>query len=352
MGAAAGGRPVQLPRTTLLDVGPFVLTGAPTPSGDAADAYCPRRTILDDILVRAAAEAGAELRVKFSVQELVTDDGQVTGIRGRAVDGSVVTEKARIVIGADRMNSLVARNVDPPTYNAYPTLTCAYYSYWSGVDLQGVELYSRAGQAIITAPTNDGQVFMIVYWPSAEFHRVRSDIEGNFLQALHLAPQLAERIWNGTRTERFRGTGHLPNFFRRPHGDGWALVGDAGYHKDPILALGITDAFRDAQLLSDALDAGLSGRQPLASALADYELRRNELAPPGYENTIQFASLEPPPPEMQQLMAALVHDQEQTNRFFGAFLGTVPASEFFAPDNIAKIMGEHPPPSGEAAANG
>lgn len=213
-----------------------------------------------------------------------------------------MTEKARIVIGADGVNTLVARRVGAPISNAHPTLTCAYYSYWDGVDMEGVELYPRPGRMLIAAPTNNGQIFAIVYWPTAEFHRVRSDIEGHFLEALGLVPQLAERVREGTRRERFRGTGHLPNFFRRPHGDGWALVGDAGYHKDPILALGIiSDAFRDAELLADAVDAGLSGRRPLASALADYERRRNELAAQGFETTVRFANLKPPPPEMQQL---------------------------------------------------
>lgn len=294
-----------------------------------------RRTILDEILLRAAADAGAEVRQRFTVKELVADGGRVAGIRGHAgAESTTVTEKARIVIGADGVNSFVARSVGAPTYNSHPTLTCAYYSYWSAVEMEGAELYSRPERAIIAAPTNDGQIFTIVYWPTGEFHRVRSDIEGNFLEALELVPQLAERVRNGTRTERFRGTGHLPNFFRRSGGEGWALVGDAAYHKDPILALGITDAFRDAELLDD----GFSGPKPLNAALEEYQRRRDEAAVQGYENTIQLASLEPPPPQMQELMGALVDNQEQANRFFGTLIGAVPASEFFDPDNIASIM--------------
>jgi flavin-dependent dehydrogenase len=131
---------------------------------------------------------------------------------------------------------------------------------------------------IIAGPTNDGLTMTIAYWPQADFHDVRSDSDRHFLEALELAPGLAERIHGGTRSEHWRGTAQLPNFFRRPHGEGWALVGDAGYHKDPILALGITDAFRDAELLTEAVDAGLSGRQPLAEALAGYESTRNEFA--------------------------------------------------------------------------
>jgi hypothetical protein len=96
---------------------------------------------------------------------------------------------------------------------------------------------------------------------------------------------LAERRRNGRRQERFFGTGALPNFFRKPFGAGWALVGDAGYHKDPITAQGITDAFRDVELLADAIDAGLSERARLQDALAAYEQSRNDAAMPMYRLT-------------------------------------------------------------------
>jgi flavin-dependent dehydrogenase len=138
----------------------------------------------------------------------------------------------------------------------------------------------------------------------------------------------------GCREERFMGSGELPNFYRKPYGPGWALVGDAGYHKDPYLAQGITDAFRDAELLSEAIDAGLSGRRRLAEALGDYERLRNEKSLPSYELNYQFASLTPPSPEMQQLLSALRGNQAETNRFFGALAGTVPIPEFFAPVHI------------------
>ena len=159
------------------------------------------------------------------------------------------------------------------------------------------------------------------------------------MRAFEHAPGLLERVRGATRTDRFRGTGRLPNVFRRPHGDGWALVGDAGHHKDPILALGISDAFRDAELLTEAVDAGFSGRRELARALSDYERRRNEISAPGFESTVQFAGLQPPDEEMQQLLAALRGDQRQTDRFFGTIVGTVHPSEFFTSENLAGIAG-------------
>lgn len=326
-----------------LDIGPFALRGTPPPIDGVAAGYAPRRTVLDKILVDAAVAAGAELREHFTVKELITDGDRVVGIRGHGRGRSLVAERARIVIGADGLHSLVARAVGAPTYNQWPSLTCAYYSYWSGVPVDGAELHPRPGRMILAGQTNDGQTMAIVYWPSAAFHEVRSDIEGNFMRALDLVPDLAERVRGGMRTEHFRGTVDLPNLYRKPHGPGWALVGDSGYHKDPITAQGISDAFRDAELLADAIDDGFSGRTPLTEALAGYERQRNEATLPIYEMTRQFAALEPPPPEQQQLLSALLHNPDETNRFFGTVAGTVSIPEFFSPENVGRIIGAgHP----------
>jgi 2-polyprenyl-6-methoxyphenol hydroxylase-like FAD-dependent oxidoreductase len=128
-----------------------------------------------------------------------------------------------------------------------------------------------------------------------------------------------------------------PTSSAAPTGPGWALAGDAGYHRDPLTAQGISDAFRDAQLLSEAIDAGLAGRQPLAGALAGYQRRRDEAATAMYELTCQRAALEPPAPQMSQLLAALESNQDDTDRFFGVIAGTVPIADFFAPGNIQRI---------------
>src|SRR5690349_11462940 len=77
---ATGCPPVRQQR---IDLGPFALVGAPSPADGIADAYAPRRTVLDTILIEAAAAAGAEVRQRFSVQEILMDGERVTGIRGR-----------------------------------------------------------------------------------------------------------------------------------------------------------------------------------------------------------------------------------------------------------------------------
>jgi 2-polyprenyl-6-methoxyphenol hydroxylase-like FAD-dependent oxidoreductase len=324
--------------TLTFDMGFFALRGEPTPVDGVREAYAPRRTVLDHLLVNAAVEAGVELREHFSVQELTTDGTRVTGIRGRVAGGAMVTEQAPLVIGADGMRSFVARSVNAASYNEVPSLTCAYYTYFSDVPVDGAELYARPDNTFIAGLTNNGQAMVICYWRNSEFHRVRSDIEGNFMQVIDLAPDFAGRIRAGKRTEPFRGTADLPNFFRQSYGAGWALVGDAGYHKDPILAHGIMDSFEDAERLVQAVDAGLSGRQPMDEALAGYQQARDAVMMPRYQMTVDQARMTPPPPEMQQLFGALRGNQAQINRLFGVFSGSVPPQEFFAPENIGQIM--------------
>ena len=325
-------------RTYHIDLGPFSLTGSPPPIDGVAAAYGPRRHVLDKILVDAAVDAGVDFRERFTVDEVLFEGNRAAGIRGRDTNAASVTEKARLVIGADGLHSVVARSVGAAKYQEKPTVACAYYTYWSGVSLTGAELFPRDNRFIVAFPTNDGLVCNLIEWPMDEFPVVRTDIEAQFLKALELAPPLAEKIRAGQRAERFFGSGELHNFLRKPYGPGWALVGDAGYHKDPNLALGISDAFRDAEALAKAVDLGFSAREPLDDALAEYERERNEKAMPAFELNFQFATLKAHPPEIQALFGALRDNQPQTDRLIGALAGTVPIPEFFAPENIQRIF--------------
>ena len=136
------------------DFGEFVLTGSPPPFEEVSEAYAPRRTVLDKVLVDAAVEAGAELREGFSVKTLTSDNGRVTGICGSASKGRPVTEQARIVVGADGMNSMVARSVRAPQYNQVPRRQMSDFSYWSGVEIEGLEFYPAIiGRFTVGIPT-------------------------------------------------------------------------------------------------------------------------------------------------------------------------------------------------------
>jgi flavin-dependent dehydrogenase len=321
------------------DIGEIVITGQ-YPAVDGVNAvYSPRRYLLDNILVEAAAEAGAEVRQEFTVQELVWEDGRVVGMRGQSKTGGSVTERARIVIGADGRHSLVARAVNPPVYDEQPTLTCGYYSYWEGVPLHGGEIYQRGKRMIGIWPTNHQQTLIYIVWPTAEFPTFRADIEGSFMATIDLVPALAARVRQGRRAERFNGSGEMPNFYRKPYGPGWALVGDAGYLKDPITGLGISDAFRDAELLATALDAGFAGRESLEAALSHYEQQRNTASKALYDFTLDTARMNPFTVEQIALLKALERNPAAATQFFGVLTGVIQPTEFFTSQNIFHILG-------------
>jgi 2-polyprenyl-6-methoxyphenol hydroxylase-like FAD-dependent oxidoreductase len=264
--------------------------------------YCPRRTVLDKILVDAAREAGAEVREGVSVQELIFDGDRVTGVHARSRDGVTVDEEARVVVGADGIHSFVARGVDAPEYNTHDAMNCGYYSYWSNLDSQGAQLCLSGKTGLLAFPTHDNMVCLAIMRPIADFKEFRSDIDGHFRRCVKEAlPMIGDQLDSAKRQESYVGTADTRNYFRKPYGPGWALVGDAGYHRDPVTGLGIADAFRDAELLATALDAGFSGKQPIEDALAGYETQRNDAATPDYERTIFFAML-PTKDEVLQAM--------------------------------------------------
>lgn len=301
----------------------------------------PRRAVLDQILAQTAVAAGAELRDQFVVEAFLGEGDRITGIKGRDLrTGRRFSEYGQIVIGADGRNSGLARAVRAPVYEAVPSVSCYYFSYWHGVPNTALEVHVGRQQIIFAFPTNDDLFAVFVARPIEEFHDFRADIEGYFMAALAQAPTLAAQIHAGRRAERFYGTADLPNFFRKPYGPGWALVGDAGHHKDPYLALGIADALRDAELVATAVHEGLAGRQPMAAALAGYEQRRNEQARPLYYENLARATFVPPPPELAPIRAALWQnqDQEDINHFLMANLGLLPKETFFNPENIERII--------------
>lgn len=291
-------------KANTLDLEVARVTAPIEPDDDIDFATCPRRTLLDKILVDAAVEAGAELRDGFSVQELIIEDGRVVGLRGRSADGGTVAERARIVIGADGLRSLVARTVQPQIYNAVPGFNCGYYSYFSGLGLNNTTLVMREGRAIFFFPTNHNLTCVAMEWPRAEFESFRLDIEGNFMKTLDLVPDYAERVHAGHREERFVGAADLPNQFLKPFGPGWALVGDAGYYKDPVTGTGISDAWRDAALLSSAIVTGLGGSTPLDETLTGYEQQRNQMSAPHYQRTLFMAALPHPSKMLAQMQQA------------------------------------------------
>ncbi|MPY88639.1 MAG: hypothetical protein GEU99_12025 [Luteitalea sp.] len=331
-------------RNWLADFGDFPLVARDLVEDGVAWGYAPRRTILDKVLIDAAAGCGVEVREGFGVGEYVFEDGKCVGIRGGVKGGATVEEHATITVGADGRHSRLARVVEAPIYQASPAILCYYFSYWSGVESEDFELYVRPQQRRVIFSFRTEQNLFAVFsgMPVEELPAIRTDIDAAFMRSLDTVPDLADRVRAGRREERYYGASDLPNFYRKPFGPGWALVGDAGYHKDPYLALGISDAFHHAALLSSAIADGLDGRRALDEALADYEQQRNDTPAIDYEENLAAARFTPFPPRVMAVRAAIRNDPQESTRFVKARMGMIDPAEFFNPEHLQQLLGGVP----------
>ena len=226
---------------------------------DVAGRLCPRRTVLDKLLVDAAAAAGAEVREGFAVEEVVFDGGRVTGIRGHSQGGATVTEHARVVVGADGLHSLVARAVDARALQREGAAAAGYYSYWSGLPMDGrFEAYIGRDRGFAAWPPTTVSRWSSAAGRIAEFAANKADIEGTTSRCSTM-PRTSPIACAARAARNGSSARPCPNYFRKPFGPGWALVGDAGYNKDFITAQGIQDAFRDAELCVRGARRGVSG---------------------------------------------------------------------------------------------
>jgi 2-polyprenyl-6-methoxyphenol hydroxylase-like FAD-dependent oxidoreductase len=233
----------------------------------------PRRGVLDPLLLDAARQAGAVVETGNSVRWLLRDGARVTGVTTDQGD-----YRARLVIGADGRNSRVAQLAGAHKYIDSAPSTYAYYTYWKGTAITQACAFIGAGCFIGMFPTHDDLALVFFQAPHAGFDAARRDARENYLAVLRSQPAAMEFLLDAKPAEPVRGTGDLPTFFRVSAGPGWALAGDAGHHKDPLIARGITDAFRDAELIADAVTSGWDG--DLDRALAAYPAKRDACARP------------------------------------------------------------------------
>ncbi|MFD3494491.1 NAD(P)/FAD-dependent oxidoreductase [Streptomyces sp. NPDC058690] len=324
--AATGCPPLDHARHQVKDV---VLEGCSWPADGVTAAYAPRRYLLDRILTDEAVASGAEFREQSTVDELVFEEDRVVGVRYRS-GRRQFEERARLVVGADGMRSKVAELAGARTELEDPMLTCAYYSFWSGIDT-GFEVYESTRKWAGFVPTNDGLTLVGTYFPMADYDRVRADARTAYLENISaITPALADRMAGATQEDRLFGTGDQRNFFRQAAGPGWALVGDAGHHKDSLTGKGITDAFRQATALVESVGDGLRDEPRLDKSLRRYGERRDDLVMDGYRDTLAAAELRPG--RRLPLMRAIVDDSQMTARFFSTISGVLPSNELMTPE--------------------
>jgi flavin-dependent dehydrogenase len=323
-----------------LDLGELVLRGKP-PNTKVNAAIAPKRIVLDQILLDAAVEAGADVRQGVAFEELVRDaSGRVTGIRCRKADGTALTVNARVVVGADGRTSDVARAVSAAAYHDFPAEKCStnIYAYYSGVATEGAEFYSRPERMAYAWATNDGQVMTGIILPGREARASRAELETMVLEELDaMAPKLAARLRAGRREVEWRRVS-IATGCRTASGPGWALLGDAGLTFDPITAAGMTNAFRDADYLAKALSSSLRGERSIDDALADFAKHRDASGVHWHLFAQQMAELLPPTDDLIRILTALATNQAQTDRYFGLFGQTVTPGDFFGPENLKLLL--------------
>jgi 2-polyprenyl-6-methoxyphenol hydroxylase-like FAD-dependent oxidoreductase len=251
--------------------------------------YAPRRTVLDPVLLDAAETAGAEVALGYSLVGLLRDGGgRVRGATVAGPDRREIAVTAETVIGADGVHSRVARLVEAPVDYAAARATASIFSYRRNLGLEGFHWFYQLGAAVGAIPTNDDDTCVFASLPSPQFEaRRRLGIEALYEEVLEQAsPELADLVRRTSQSGKARAFPGIPGFLKRAAGPGWALVGDAGYFKDPLTAHGITDALRDAELLARALIKGGD------AALEEYQSIRDELVMGLFDVTDRIASFD------------------------------------------------------------
>jgi 2-polyprenyl-6-methoxyphenol hydroxylase-like FAD-dependent oxidoreductase len=254
---------------------------------DGIDAlFAPRRTLLDRVLVDAAREAG----VTVLFETVLTDvkrapDGRVCGAAIRTADERQQLVRASFVVGADGRHSTVAQMVGAPVTVSGSSSSAIVYGYWRGWDRHEYRWYYGEGVSAGFIPTNDGQICVFASVASAEFTRwFRADIMAGYRAVLRkAAPDLDTLLDAGAAPERLRGFAGGSGYLRQASGEGWALVGDAAYFKDPLTAHGLTDALVEADYLATAIATS-------EAAVRAYAETRDERVRPLFEITDRVAS--------------------------------------------------------------
>jgi flavin-dependent dehydrogenase len=301
---AAGTPPV---RRTGLQFGDRTVDLAVKDAEGVSALYAPRRTLLDAVLVDAAREAGAQFRYATSVVDVVRDrGGRLVAVVGHDVNGHTFEARGQVHDRADGVRSTIARLVGARVTRTGAAAAAVVYGYFD-LDHEGYDWFYGPGVTAGAIPTNEGCTLVFA---AASPERMRqetvTDIEAGFRRVLAAAaPHFAPRLEGRSPVERYRRFPGIPGHMRKPFGDGWALVGDAGYHRDPLTAHGITDALRDAELLARALVHGGHTTPATTQALAEYEWTRDLVSQQLFDVAERIASLVWTLDEVSQLITDL-----------------------------------------------
>jgi 2-polyprenyl-6-methoxyphenol hydroxylase-like FAD-dependent oxidoreductase len=320
------------------DYGTAAVIGRPTPVDGTDVMYSPRRKILDSLLVEAARSAGADIREAMTFRELIFENGRVVGARAQDQSGRYIEHRATIVVGADGLWSPVARAAGAATEIYQRSLTCGYYAYWDGLQTDGVEFYVRDKSDILVFPTHDGLTCIWAGRIHSDWNLYRSNVQATYNSIISLAPSLARRLESARQASQFKGTSKLPNFYRQSFGKGWALVGDAAYHRDPLTGMGIGDAFLGAELLAKAITAEPFGKAAdFDAALGSYQADFRNKTMHVFEYTLNAARLKDPINTLS-FYKKIASSALATTWFMDVLAGSLGLKEFLMRSNAASLL--------------
>lgn len=278
-----------------------------------AFALCARRDRLDSILIRhATSQPSVEFAEFTRADGLIWEAGRVAGLRLRSTGGAEREVRTRVVVGADGKNSKVAGWVQAARYNEVAAMRPLYFAYYRGVEPLAEpanEVFFQDGHIGYLFPMEPNMDLLVLELQPEEFATYRADPAGRFEAAFRILPGMRRRLESARREGQMHGIQGVENYFRTASGPGWVLTGDAAYCKDPSTALGIGDAFTQAFMLSEALDAVFSGAD-WEVTLTEYQRRRDERVMPAYQATLTFTRMGDLPAEslarLQAIMASPV----------------------------------------------
>lgn len=253
---------------------------------------CVRRITLDDILVqRMQSEPTLTFRDGVRVDGLIVGNGNVIGVEWLEQD-KPSTATARVIIGADGIQSFVAKKVQPTVEKYEPVRRAMYYAYYANFDSQprpAAEFHYRGNRLVYVFPTDGGLTLLAASVPIEEFPAFKKNPENRLRTDLELMPEVARRLHRAERIGPVKGAGNIPGYQRLPYGNGWTLVGDSEQIMDPWSGQGIDQASTHALILADVLDRWLTGRSSWEEAMQEYNRRRHEFSDKTFERTCTFA---------------------------------------------------------------
>ncbi|BCK55208.1 NAD(P)/FAD-dependent oxidoreductase [Nocardia wallacei] len=343
LGALAAVTDLGAPRLTRAyagGAGHHIATGFPAVDG-IDYAMCVRRIGLDDALVRTAAAAGAEIRERCRVTDIVWDGERCVGVRYTDPSGAAAEIRARLVVGADGRRSTVARLVGAAhPFAAERSGRDCLFAYWrdDATGWRRVAAQWRSGADLGTAfPCDDGLLLCLVQ-PPADPEQRPGAAEKRYAAAIERIPELAARLAGCERVGRVRSATGLSSYFRRSSGPGWALPGDAGHFKDPVTAQGIRDALHYGRLLGEAVAPVLDDTARLDRALSAWERRRVRECRDIYHWTNRLARGEAMRPLEIELYRAATRDPALSELVTGIFSRTRRPGELNAPARSARLV--------------